>query len=55
MNKELFDKFNSGSLRLPQGQIDFDKLSWNKHPTFEGVELKHIVTSNSVLGFGIRA
>ena len=46
MNKELFENFNCGSLRLPESQIDFDKISWNKHPTFEGVELKHIITSN---------
>ena len=31
MNKELFEKFNEGILRLPQGQIDFGKLKWNKH------------------------
>ncbi|WP_022933504.1 cupin domain-containing protein [Treponema bryantii] len=50
MNKELFEKFNFGSLRLPECQIDFDKISWNKHPTFEGVELKHIITSKDTGG-----
>ena len=50
MNKELFEKFNNGSLRLPQGQIDFGKLKWNPHPTFEGVELKHIITSKDTGG-----
>ena len=50
MSKELFEKFNDGSLRLPEGQIDFDKISWNKHPTFEGVELKHIITAKDTGG-----
>ncbi len=50
MSKELFEKFNSGSLRLPEGQIDFDKINWNKHPTFEGVELKHIITAKDTGG-----
>ena len=50
MNKEVFEKFDGGSLRLPKGQIDFGKIGWNKHPTFEGVELKHIVTSKDTCG-----
>ena len=33
--KELFENFNCGSLRLPESQIDFDKISWNKHPTLK--------------------
>ena len=45
MSKELFEKFNCGCLRLPDGEIDFGKINWNKHPTFEGVVLKHIITS----------
>ena len=50
MSKELFEKFNGGSLRLPEGKIDFNKISWNKHPIFEGVELKHIITSKDTGG-----
>ena len=50
MNKELFEKFDGGSLRLQKGQIDFGKIGWNKHPTFEGVELKHIVTAKDTGG-----
>ena len=50
MSKELFEKFNSGCLRLPDDEIDFGKISWNKHPTFEGVELKHIITSKDTGG-----
>lgn len=50
MSKELFEKFNDGKLRLPEGQIDFGKINWNKHPTFEGVELKHIITAKDTGG-----
>ena len=48
MSKELFEKFNDGSLRLPKGQIDFGKINWNKHPTFEGVELVRIAPNKSI-------
>ena len=44
MEKELFEKFNNGELRLPGDAKAFKDLAWNKHPTFEGVELKHIIT-----------
>ena len=50
MSKELFEKFNDGCLRLPDGEIDFGKIGWNKHPTFEGVELKHIITAKDTGG-----
>ena len=50
MSKELFEKFNSGSLKLPEGEILFSEIGWNKHPTFEGVELKHIITSKQTGG-----
>lgn len=41
-----FEAFNQGALLLPEIKKDFSKLIWNRHPSFEGVELKHIVTSN---------
>lgn len=50
MNKEVFDAFNNGSLELPEKSIMFDQIEWSKHPTFEGVELKHIVTGNDTEG-----
>lgn len=46
----IFDKFTIGKLSLPEKEIDFDKLKWNQHPTFTGVELKHIVTSAETNG-----
>ena len=50
MEKELFEKFNNGELRLSAHAKAFKDLVWNKHPTFEGVELKHIITSKETGG-----
>lgn len=44
MNKEVFEAFNNGNLSIPGKVIKFDGIEWCKHPTFEGVELKHIIT-----------
>ncbi|MGN1392724.1 MAG: cupin domain-containing protein [Succinivibrionaceae bacterium] len=44
MKKDIFEAFNNGILETIDGTKAFDKLDWNKHPTFEGVELKHIVS-----------
>lgn len=44
--KELFEQFDKeGALKLPGGEAVFKQIPWNRHPVFEGVELKHIVTS----------
>jgi quercetin dioxygenase-like cupin family protein len=49
--KGLFDKFNEeGKLLLPDGEFSFVDIPWSKHPTFEGVELKHIITSKHTNG-----
>lgn len=49
--KNLFEKFNNGGkLLLPDTTIDFDAIGWSKHPTFEGVELKHIITAEKTDG-----
>ena len=50
MKNELFEAFNSGRLEVPGKVIGFDDISWSKHPTFEGVELKHIVKSEETNG-----
>ena len=39
----LFKKFNQGQLVIPGKTLSFENVPWNKHPTFAGVELKHIV------------
>ncbi|MCM1578078.1 MAG: cupin [Ruminococcus sp.] len=52
--KELFEAFENGRFYTPGLTADFAKIPWEKHPKFEGVELKHIVTeemSGGALGF----
>jgi len=44
-NNILFEQFINGKLSLPNNEISFGSIPWSKHPTFEGVELKHIITS----------
>lgn len=49
--KDLFDRFDeNGKLLLADTAIDFNFISWSKHPTFDGVELKHIVTAKHTNG-----
>lgn len=50
MNNTVFEVFNNGSLKLPVSTIPFADIPWTKHPTFEGVELKHIVTAKDTDG-----
>ena len=50
MSNELFETFNRGRLVLTDSEISFEQLDWAKHPTFEGVELKHIVTAKDTDG-----
>ena len=50
-DKNLFQKFNEGGkLLLPNATVSFDSIPWSKHSAFEGVELKHIVTSEKTNG-----
>lgn len=50
MSNELFEKFNNGSLKLAAATVEFADIPWSKHPTFEGVKLKHIVTAKETDG-----
>ena len=50
MNLELFESYNNGQLRLPGKTISFANINWSKHPVFEGVELKHIITGKDTNG-----
>ena len=50
MNNELFEAFNRGRLALIDSEVSFEQTNWTKHPTFEGVELKHIVTAKDTNG-----
>lgn len=50
MSNDLFEAFNKGSLKLPEKAVEFADIPWSKHPVFEGVELKHIVTAEDTDG-----
>lgn len=50
MSNELFQAFDNGSLRLPASSTEFADLPWAKHPVFEEVELKHMVTAKDTAG-----
>lgn len=49
--QDLFEKFSTGGqLLLPDAEVSFGGIPWNRHPTFDGVELKHIVTAGETGG-----
>ena len=50
MNNNVFESFNEGTMKLPDKNVNFMDIPWTNHPTFEGVELKHIVTSKDTNG-----
>lgn len=50
MGNDLFEAFDTGSLRLPKLTTEFADVPWAKHPSFEGVELKHIVSAKDTGG-----
>lgn len=50
MDNNVFEQFNNGKLVLPNFTVDFTKIPWSKHASFEGVELKHIITGEKTNG-----
>ena len=50
MGNDLFETFDKGSLSLPVSTAEFADIPWAKHPSFEGVELKHIVSAKDTAG-----
>ena len=50
MKKNVFDAFNEGTLIIPEKTKNFAEIVWSKHPAFEGVELKHIITGADTNG-----
>lgn len=50
INTDLFEKFNDGKFILPNKEVYFKDIPWSKHPTFEGVELKHVITAKDTDG-----
>lgn len=51
IDRDVFEAFERGALMLSHGSCEFDALPWHAHAVFEGVELKHIVTSQQSGGF----
>jgi Uncharacterized conserved protein, contains double-stranded beta-helix domain len=49
-NNILFENFNNGTLSLPHYKKQFSEIAWSLHPTFEGVELKHLLTAKDTDG-----
>lgn len=50
----IFQKFEMGKLALLYEQINFDSVEWCLHKNFEGVALKHLITSkdtNGIFGY----
>lgn len=47
---DTFELFNNGKLALPKKETGFAGIGWSKHPTFKGVELKHIITAKDTDG-----
>ena len=47
---DLFEMFHHGKLILPEKEADFGEIAWSNHPTFKGVELKHIITAKDTEG-----
>lgn len=50
LSNSVFEAFNTGSLRLPAASRAFTEIPWSRHPSFAGVELKHIVTAGDTGG-----
>lgn len=46
----IFEEFNHGLLIKQFNKTELKDLSWNPHPKFHGVELKHIVTGSDTEG-----
>lgn len=47
---DLFKTFEEKGMLVYPEKIDFGSLPWNDHPIFEGVALKHLITSKQTSG-----
>ncbi len=50
MENKVFESFDTGRFEIPGKTAEFKAIPWSKHPTFAGVELKHILTSKETGG-----
>lgn len=46
----LLNVFETGTGYLPDKPIAFTSIPWSSHPTFDGVALKHLITSKDTNG-----
>lgn len=47
----VFEKFEAGELYLPsERQVQLKSIAWSPHAKFEGVALKHLITSKDTGG-----
>ncbi len=45
-----FENFNLGQIIMNNTKKCAENIEWCKHPTFQGVELKHLITSEETNG-----
>lgn len=45
-----FETFDQGQIIMPAARKNAIDIQWNKHPTFKGVELKHLITAKETDG-----
>jgi quercetin dioxygenase-like cupin family protein len=50
MENKVFESFNHGRYLIPGKETPFADIPWSKHPTFVGVELKHLITGKDTEG-----
>lgn len=50
MEDKVFEAFDTGRFEIPGKTTEFKAVPRSKHPTFAGVELKHILTSKETGG-----
>ena len=49
--ENIVERFSlEGRLCLPDKTVSFREIPWNRHQSFDGVELKHLVTSGETGG-----
>lgn len=47
----IFEKYEAGKLYLSSGQqVELKSIAWSPHAKFDGVELKHLITSKDTGG-----
>lgn len=48
--QNVFDSFDNGALLISGKPKEFSSLTWNAHPKFQGVSLKHLITGEDTGG-----